>query len=187
MRNDLKPWDRQPGESEPAYAAFRAFLHMNENNKFRNVSELAKQLSKSRQLLVGWKGKWKWQERADAWDREVLEQEKKTIASERAKMAKNHKAIGRALQSTAIEALKNLNKKGLFFKDIIAAIRVGVMIEMQACDFDFKLKRLELENERLKAETERLRAEIGHKYATDGEYGGDTPVQIYLPEKEPET
>lgn len=160
MRNDLKPWDKQPGESEPAYSAFLAYLKMNEPGKFRNVSELARNLKKSRQLLDGWKGKWKWQERVDAWDRDILDGERKAAIEERLKMAKNHRMLGRALQSTAVEALKKLNKKGLFFKDIISAVRIGVYVEQQACELELRLKRLELENEKLRADTEKLRAEI---------------------------
>jgi len=163
MRNDLKPWDRQPGESNPAYAAFLAYLRMNRDGGFRNLSELAKLLAKSRQLLDGWKQRWKWQQRCDEWDKTTLEQERLTLIKERQKMIKNHKAIGHALQGTALEALKEFNKKGkkgVYFKDIVAALKIGVAIEQQAADTELRIRKLELENEKLKAEGEKLRAEI---------------------------
>lgn len=163
MRNDLKPWNRQPGESEPAYAAFLAYLRMNKNGGFRNISELSRNLPKNRHLLGNWKNKWNWQERCDAWDKETLEAERLEIVKERQKMIKNHKAIGHALQGTALEALKEFNKKtkkGIYFKDIVAALKIGVTIEQQAADTELRIRRLELENEKLKAESEKLRAEI---------------------------
>ncbi len=162
MRNDLKPWDKQPGETEPAYTAFLAYLHMNETSKFRNVCELSRTLAKSRQLLDGWKQKWKWQERVDAWDKELLEQERRNAISERKKMAKNHMTIGRALQHTALEALKKLgkSKKELYFKDIISALNIGARIEQEAVEAEYKTKRLELEIEKLRADIEKIRAEI---------------------------
>lgn len=163
MRNDLKPWNKQQGESEPAYAAFLAYLRMNKDGGFRNVSELSRNLSKSRQLLETWKNKWNWQERCDEWDKVTLEEERLALVKERQKMIKNHKAIGHALQGTALEALKEFNKKskkGIYFKDIVAALKIGVTIEMQASDTELRIRKLELENEKLKAESEKLRAEI---------------------------
>lgn len=187
MRKNIKPWDKRQGESEPAYSAFIAYLHMNETHKFRNISELAKILSKSRQLLDGWRRKWKWKERVDAWDRENLEQERVNSVNERRKTAKNHMAIGRALQQTALEALQKIRNADteIYFKDIISALNIGVRIEKEATEAEFREKRLELEIERLNAEIEKIRAEVGHKYVADGEYE-ETEVCIYMPEKESE-
>lgn len=84
MSNEnLKPWERQDGETEKAFSAFKAYLEMED----RNVTSLAKRLSKSRQLLVNWKQKYNWQERCIAWDKSLQEIEYKTAVKERKKMA----------------------------------------------------------------------------------------------------
>ena len=99
---NLRPWERQDGETEKAFSAFKAYLEMED----RNVTSLAKRLSKSRQLLVNWKQKYNWQERCIAWDKSLQEIEYKTAVKERKKMAKRHIAIAMSMQAKAVEALK---------------------------------------------------------------------------------
>ncbi len=168
MQNDLKLWDKQPGESEPAYAAFEAYLKMKTDGGFRNVSALARTLSKSRQLLDGWKQKWNWQERCDAWDRDLLEKERKSALDERKKTAKNHRTIAIALQSKALTALKKAETDGWELKDIISALRLGTEIEKRALDLEASYKQLELANKKLEADIEKIRAEIRAGQAEEG-------------------
>ena len=106
MSNEnLRPWERQNNESEKAFSAFKAYLEMDD----RNVTELAKRLSKSRQLLVNWKQKYNWQERCIAWDKSLQEIEYKTAVKERKKMAKRHIAIAMSMQAKAVEALQKID------------------------------------------------------------------------------
>ena len=102
---NLRPWERQENESEKAFSAFKAYLEMED----RNVTELARRLSKSRQLLVNWKQKYNWQERCIAWDKSLQEIEYKTAVRERKKMAKRHIAIAMSMQAKAVEALKKID------------------------------------------------------------------------------
>lgn len=63
--DDLRPWDRQPGETAKAYAAFVEYRDMGSN---RTVRATAEALSKSEQLIKGWSGKHHWVARVSAWD-----------------------------------------------------------------------------------------------------------------------
>ncbi len=63
--NDHEPWQKRPGESEPAYAAFLAFR---DAGPARTVLGLGKSLAKTRQLLDGWCQKHHWRARCAAWD-----------------------------------------------------------------------------------------------------------------------
>ena len=126
MSNEnLRPWERQDGETEKAFSAFKAYLEMED----RNVTSLAKRLSKSRQLLVKWKQKYNWQERCIAWDKSLQEIEYKTTVKERKKMAKRHIAIAMSMQAKAVEALKQIDVSKLTPGEIIRLFDTSVKIE----------------------------------------------------------
>ena len=127
--DDLRPWDRQPRETEKAYAAFKAYLDMSADGGERNISELARRLSKSRQLLTGWKSRHHWGDRCLAWDKTVMEAERKAAIKERKKMVKRHIGVAMALQSKAVEALKHADVDEAGLKDIVTMIVQGVKIE----------------------------------------------------------
>lgn len=122
---NLRPWERQDGETEKAFSAFKAYLEMED----RNVTSLAKRLSKTRQLLVGWKQKYNWQERCIAWDKSLQEIEYKTAVKERKKMAKRHIAIAMSMQAKAVEALKKIDVSKLNAGEIIRLFDTAVKIE----------------------------------------------------------
>lgn len=126
MSNEnLRPWERQDGETEKAFSAFKAYLEMED----RNVTSLAKRLSKSRQLLVNWKQKYNWQERCIAWDKSLQEIEYKTAVKERKKMAKRHIAIAMSMQAKAVEALKKIDVSKINTNEIIRLFDTAVKIE----------------------------------------------------------
>jgi hypothetical protein len=58
-------WDRQPGESAPAYEAARLYFDMGAQ---RNIDAVVQKLDKSRTLIGRWSGRWAWVDRAAAWD-----------------------------------------------------------------------------------------------------------------------
>lgn len=94
-------WERQPGESERAYSAFKVWLEMEPASRefvqaYRHFSSnpSAKQASG---LFNSWVGQWNWQARALEYDRWVFRQQKEaelaaTIA-ERAKWAKRRAEV----------------------------------------------------------------------------------------------
>ena len=122
---NLRPWERQDGETEKAFSAFKAYLEMED----RNICQLAKRLSKSRQLVDKWKQKYNWQERCIAWDKSLQEIEYKTAVRERKKMAKRHIAIAMSMQAKAVEALKKIDVSKLNAGEIIRLFDTAVKIE----------------------------------------------------------
>jgi hypothetical protein len=66
-------------EGTKPYAAFRAYVEMGDN---RSTGKVARQLSKSRQLITRWSSKFRWQERIAAQRQRECEQ--KIAAEERA-------------------------------------------------------------------------------------------------------
>lgn len=79
----MKPWERQPGESAPAYQAAWAYFEMGPD---RSISAVAQKLSKSRTLIARWSSDWGWTGRAGAYDRHLnhlrLEAQTKALAEE---------------------------------------------------------------------------------------------------------
>lgn len=63
--DDVKPWDRQPGETSKAYAAFCVYRDQGQDRTVRTVAEA---LSRSDNLIKGWSSKNNWVARAAAWD-----------------------------------------------------------------------------------------------------------------------
>ena len=124
-KENLRPWERQDGETEKAFSAFKAYLEMED----RNICQLAKRLSKSRQLVDKWKQKYNWQERCIAWDKSLQEIEYKTAVRERKKMAKRHIAIAMSMQAKAVEALKKIDVSKLNANEIIRLFDTAVKIE----------------------------------------------------------
>lgn len=126
MSNEnLRPWERQDGETEKAFSAFKAYLEMED----RNICQLAKRFAKSRQLVDKWKQKYNWQERCIAWDKSLQEIEYKTAVKERKKMAKRHIAIAMSMQAKAVEALQKIDVSKLNANEIIRLFDTAVKIE----------------------------------------------------------
>lgn len=63
--DDLKPWDRQPGETSKAYADFQVFL---DQGPERTLQKTANEVSKSAQHIRRLSTQHGWQARAAAWD-----------------------------------------------------------------------------------------------------------------------
>lgn len=121
-----RPWERQNGEGEKAFAAFVIYRDM---GRERTVTAVAKQLSKSRQLVERWKERWNWQERVRAYDNE-LEKEAKAAAVKAAReMTERHIRIAMQLQKKALEALQNLSVKKMTAKDIKEYIKMATELE----------------------------------------------------------
>lgn len=87
----IRPWDRQPGESSKAYAAFQTYLELGENRSLQAVSG---ELSKSVPLMKRWGAQWGWVERARAWDsmpgrktEEAYEDMAREIAAQHSRLA----------------------------------------------------------------------------------------------------
>src|SRR5262245_23960425 len=79
-QRELKPWERQPGESPRAWAAARTYLELGAE---RSLSRVGKKLGKSETLMARWSSAHGWVERAEAYDDFLREQEQDAIAKTR--------------------------------------------------------------------------------------------------------
>ncbi len=65
------PFDRQPGESEQAFTAFRAYLDLGPN---RSLAAVGRQLGKSKALMERWSSQWSWVARVEAYTDHLFRQ-----------------------------------------------------------------------------------------------------------------
>lgn len=124
-------WERQAGESYPAFVAFREYLTLSE----RTYPKVAEKVSKSLTLIKRWAKRNRWRERADAWDAEVSRQALQKAADDFAKMVERQINIGRMLQSRGANAIQQMDLTTLppkFLPALVEMTKVGVNMERSA-------------------------------------------------------
>lgn len=129
-RGDVKPWERQPGESGPAYAAFELYRDLGPNE--RSLVKVARQLGKSVTLMERWSTRWSWKERVAAWDAEITRQKIAAQVKAAREMAERHAKVGLSLQKRGLELLHNLEPGSASWQDAVRLISEGVKIERVA-------------------------------------------------------
>lgn len=136
--SDAKPWHRQDGEGDSAFAAFQVYRDL--PGLDRGGKEVAQKCHRSLSLIFRWMRKWRWADRLRAWEAEQDRVYCEELRAQRREAAKRHVQLGRALQALAAQGVNRLNaaaqdpdpKKGPDLKAIASAMRVGVMLEQNA-------------------------------------------------------
>ncbi len=54
-------WEKQPDESEPAFAAFRIYRDLEQGQ--RSITRVAQECTKERSLIARWSSRHSWQQR----------------------------------------------------------------------------------------------------------------------------
>lgn len=128
MAKEVKPWERQDGETPKQFEAFVVYRDMGEE---RSLQKVANQLAKSRQLLTRWSSANNWVERCTAWDNEqdrILRQEQiKDIK----KMRKRHADVASAMITAAAKGLKEImnHPKEMTPNDVSRLVDVASKLE----------------------------------------------------------
>lgn len=99
---DLDPWDKTAGEGATAYEAFRAFRDLGPTRSLGAV------LGYSTGSMRRWSTKFRWRERAGAWDTEVHRLEDARRLEQIRTMDDTHQRAARALITTALRAINDI-------------------------------------------------------------------------------
>ncbi|MCX4266510.1 MAG: hypothetical protein OSJ64_06880 [Firmicutes bacterium] len=99
----LELWERQEGESAPAFQAFAAYRDMGAE---RSLAKVAQKLGKSKALMERWSSQWHWQERVLAYDNDLQKQQYAKAVKNSRKMAERHIDIALQMQVKALQAIK---------------------------------------------------------------------------------
>lgn len=124
--SDSKPWERQKGESEKAYEAFSIYLNLGVG---RTITEVVKQLEKSRTLIDRWKVRYDWTDRVREYDNDQQRQAKKEAEKGLRDMYARQTKIAMSVQSKALQALDKLNPETMSAKDIKEYIKMATELE----------------------------------------------------------
>ena len=115
--NKPKPYERIPGESNKAFAAFNCFLHLGPD---RSIFKTHKKLSKNTKTLGDWSAKYSWQERAKAFDddqaaiaAQAMEAEQKKRAAEWAKREAGYREERWQVATLLLKKARGLLRKKL--------------------------------------------------------------------------
>lgn len=100
--DDLKPWDRQPGESSPAYDAFLVYRDL---GNARSCAAVGRKLGKSTTLMDRWSGRWSWVERTEAWDSMPGQKLEEAYEEMAARIAEQHDRLATKLLNRLEENL----------------------------------------------------------------------------------
>jgi hypothetical protein len=104
--DDRDPWDRLTGEGPAAYEAFRAFRDLGPTRSHAGV------LGYSMGSMRRWSMKFRWRERAQAWDDETHRIEDARRLEQIRTMDDTHQRAARALITTALRAINALGDGG---------------------------------------------------------------------------
>lgn len=122
-------WERQEGESGPAWEAFRTYRDLGET---RTLTAVANELHKSYTLVRRWRREHDWDERTLAYDNELQKEELKRAKKERREMNARHINLSMHLQKAVADALKAKDFTDMSDKDIASFVRVAVELERLA-------------------------------------------------------
>lgn len=125
----VDPWDRQPGESTPAFEAFQKYRDMGVK---RSHARVARELGKSTALMARWSLRWSWVTRAEAWDREQDRLWRQEQAEARREIARKHLRVGAAMMGKAVQRLQSIPPEALSPADLERWMRCATMMEQQA-------------------------------------------------------
>ena len=120
----VEPWSRQEGESEVAFEAFATYRDLEPTE--RSLSEAARRLGKSKQVLSVWSRKWEWRARVRAWDDKQDEVQREAMLDERRKMGKRHANQSKSFQRLLMEPAVALGKKLSTDKEFAEKFRAGI-------------------------------------------------------------
>jgi hypothetical protein len=119
------PWEQQPGEPNRWYARFESFRLAGPSRSLLggvNADRLARGGSRSRSVPQAWAKnakRWRWRERAQAWDQAQRQEARLARARDIEEMNRRHLHEAQALQSKAFQRLKVLELDRLSPADVL--------------------------------------------------------------------
>jgi len=119
-------WERQEGESAPAFQAFAAYRDMGAE---RSLAKVAQKLGKSKALMERWSRRWRWGARADAWDDETDRRTCRELQKGIAEMRRNHVGIAKAMLVKALQALQKIPTDEISPRDVSNMVDVAAKLE----------------------------------------------------------
>ena len=129
-------WERQPGEGEEAYEAFTLYYKAGAK---RGIRAVATQIGKSRTTCEKWSARYRWVDRARAYDNAIVQAEFKEAIAGIKQMNKKHADIGQLVLAKGLEILENIKVKKVGAVTAAQLISLGAEMERKARTLDVDL------------------------------------------------
>ena len=135
-------WERQPGESAPAWEAFVTYRNLGLR---RSLARVGQRLGKSTALMERWSVRWAWVERCREFDAWSDAQARRAYAIEARDLAVRQAALGRAASELGLAGLRALElraqqaaagvgsgRRTLSVREIMLLTEAGARLEREA-------------------------------------------------------
>lgn len=121
-----QPWERQPKESDVAFAAFTVYRDMGPD---RSIPKVAQKCTKNVSLIKRWSSTHRWAVRIEAWTDEQDRLMREELIKGVTVMRKNHTDIAVSMLTKALDALGMIPAVDMTMQDIARAVDVAAKLE----------------------------------------------------------
>ena len=122
-------WERQPGESSRAYAAFCIYRDLGPARSLDKALAQANKKPSNRRHWARWMERYRWLERAQAYDDYIERIKREEQEKEILDMAQRHARLAVAFQQKIAERLMDLDPKELSPRDLSVWLDVATKLE----------------------------------------------------------
>jgi hypothetical protein len=129
------PYERQPGETAKAFAAFTCFRDLGPERSVLKAYQQKtgkKHAKQATGVWNGWATAYNWHERAAAWDSHLDRQTREAQERARREMGERHAKIAVALQEKAIQRLKAMKLEEMSPSDALRFTTESIKLERLA-------------------------------------------------------
>jgi len=124
----MENWDKQPGESQKAYAWFCRYRDYGMDRSMAKV--LRKYIGKTSSAVHShWSARYDWVKRAEAYDGYLEKERRKEYEAYNLEMGKRHIQQARALQEKAMVRLQQLDPTEMTPTELLRFLDLGMKIE----------------------------------------------------------
>ena len=122
-------WERLPGESSKAYAAFCVYRDYGIDRSVTRVLQRYHEKYGSRSLLSRWSQRYNWVKRCHDYDVHLEQEFRKELHTAYLDMTKRHIAQAKLMQEKALEALEAIDPTTLTNLDLLRYLEIGMKLE----------------------------------------------------------
>jgi len=121
-------WERQPGESTKAYAAFCVYRDLGTERSLEKAGQMLDK-PRTRKWLGEWSAKYKWVERAKAYDDYIEKRKREEKEKAILEMADRQARLAIAFQQRVAQRLQELDPSELSPSDLARWFEIAAKIE----------------------------------------------------------
>ncbi len=132
---DRQPWERQPNETDRAWAAFQVYYNMPPSERSHDAAYRERYKkgpnAHATKTFRTWSNHHDWKNRAGAWDRHLDDIERAVTEQERVEWRKDRRSLLRTFLTTVTQAIENFDPTDVRMNQLTSAVEM-ITQEMRA-------------------------------------------------------